>query len=68
MITYRPLVRPSVTPPEPLPPRTYCAKYDRLAAGDEVFCDQPDYCIEDEEEVSAVDSRVRRGRRRRSVE
>lgn len=32
------------------PQRTYCAKYDRLAAGDEVFCDQLDYCLGQEEE------------------
>ena len=33
--------------------RTYCAKYDRLAGGDEVFCDQLHYAPsvhEDEEE------------------
>merc|ERR1719458_551566 len=30
--------------------RTYCAKYDRLAGGDEVFCDQLRYATVQEEE------------------
>jgi len=30
--------------------RTYCAKYDRLAGGDEVFCDQLHYATVQEEE------------------
>ena len=34
--------------------RTYCAKYDRLAGGDEVFCDQLHYATVQEEEEDEV--------------
>ena len=34
--------------------RTYCAKYDRLAGGDEVFCDQLHYAAVQEEDDDEV--------------
>ena len=34
--------------------RTYCAKYDRLAGGDEVFCDQLHYATVQEEDDDEV--------------